>query len=299
MLYSQIFTKSSPLFYFSLWIVFVPILLGGCSPNQIETEAKSIGLPQTIETELPLNQRVNLNQDLHLKQIKNGVFVVTHEFPWPANSLIVEMDNGQLVLVDTPYTPEATRDLIAWLKLEFGERDIVAINTGPHVDNLGGNKFLVEQGIPVYGSELTAEWLMINGERTQQLILTWLEAAHDQYYYEGHQQITYVPPTQLFKLDENPELQFGDETIQIYYPGAGHTPDNIVVYFPSKKVLFGGCMILAGDTLGNTTDADLDEWPNSVERLSQFDVEILIPGHGTRFDAGLLTHTSNLLSEIQ
>jgi metallo-beta-lactamase class B len=32
-------------------------------------------------------------------------------------------------------------------------------------------------------------------------------------------------------------------TLQAYYPGAGHTRDNIVVWVPQDKVLFGGCLI--------------------------------------------------------
>jgi hypothetical protein len=31
----------------------------------------------------------------------------------------------------------------------------------------------------------------------------------------------------------------------------------VVVYFPARELLFGGCMIKAGNTIGNTADADL------------------------------------------
>lgn len=277
-------------------MIFTTVFISGCSNNQIKPLVTATVPIQTTEKKLPLNQRVDINQDLYLNQIRAGVFVVTHEFPWPANSLIVEMDNAAVVLVDTPYTPAATRDLMSWIETELGAREIIAINTGLHVDNLGGNSYLIEQGVPVYGSELTAELLKTRGEKTRRIILGWLEAATDQHYYKIHQQLPYVAPTHLFNLEEIPELKFGDETVQIYYPGAGHTSDNVVVYFPSKKTLFGGCMILAGDTLGNTSDADLEAWPNSVSSLSQFDFDVLIPGHGNRFDRGLLEHTNKLLS---
>jgi len=278
------------------WTFFTIILISGCNTAQIEAVTVTSSPVEISTKELPLNQPIEIKEDLYLKQIRDGVFVVTHEFPWPANSLIVQMDNGDLVLVDTPYTPDATKDLLNWIETELGARDLIAINSGFHVDNLGGNNYLIEQGIPVYGSELTVELIKTRGEKTRQVTLNWLKEPNNQLYYEAHQQLPYVAPNHLFKLTENPELKIGDETIQIYYPGAGHKPDNIVVHFPNKKVLFGGCMILAGDAVGNTSDADLAEWPNSVKALSQFDFDLLIPGHGDRFDKALLEHTNKLLS---
>jgi len=49
--------------------------------------------------------------------------------------------------------------------------------------------------------------------------------------------------------------------IRIYYPGGGHTADNIVLWFPSKKILFGGCMLKDSNSksLGNLSDAKLED----------------------------------------
>ena len=43
------------------------------------------------------------------------------------------------------------------MKNSFGEVNLIGINTGFHVDNLGGNEFLLSRGIAVYGSNLTAK----------------------------------------------------------------------------------------------------------------------------------------------
>ena len=50
--------------------------------------------------------------------------------------------------------------------------------------------------------------------------------------------------------------------IEIYYPGPTHTYDNLVVYIPSKKILFGGCMVLSSDTekVGYIKDGNIEEW---------------------------------------
>jgi glyoxylase-like metal-dependent hydrolase (beta-lactamase superfamily II) len=233
--------------------------------------------------------------DLYYRQLDEGVYIITHEFPWPANALLVEMDSGDLVLVDTPYTPEATEALLDWIEYTFGERPITAINTGYHVDNLGGNSALIEAGIPVYGSDKTAELLDEKGEDTRAYLLKWLSGPQNKRFYEAHAAIPYIPPDQLFPLEDGLDLQFGDQNVQVYYPGPSHTLDNIVVYFPDRKILFGGCMILAGDTIGNAEDADLEAWPKSVRKLERFEIEVLVPGHGDRFDLGLLNHTIDVL----
>jgi glyoxylase-like metal-dependent hydrolase (beta-lactamase superfamily II) len=57
-------------------------------------------------------------------------------------------------------------------------------------------------------------------------------------------------------------------------------------------------MILGGDQIGNTLDADLNNWPEAIRKLKQFEVEIVVPGHGDRIDPGLIDHTIALLTVV-
>ncbi len=116
------------------------------------------------------SQAVTLEAGLRLRLVATGAYEVTHELPWPANSLLVEMADGTLVLAGTPYTPEATRRLLEWVRSRFGQRRVAAINNGYHVDNLGGNAALLDAGIPVYGSDLTVSLLRERGEETRRHI---------------------------------------------------------------------------------------------------------------------------------
>lgn len=242
-----------------------------------------------------------INDNLHIEKIQDGVYIVTHNFPWPANSLAIEMNDSTVVLVDTPYTPDATKELLKWMDKEFGTRKKVAINTHFHVDNLGGNQALKEKDIAIYGSDLTAKLLSERGEEARKLTLSWLKEPKNEYYYNVHRKIPYIPPTNLFRLKEHTQLTFGDESIEIYYPGETHSPDCITVYFPNKKILFGGCMIksLNSGKLGNVSDANLEAWPKSLNKvLESFqDAEIIIPGHGEWGNIDLITHTLNLLDK--
>jgi hypothetical protein len=216
-------------------LIFLPAILAACgrarpepTPTQSAAQPAGVGESTPGTPEADSTERFDLTEDLYVRKVQDGVFVVTHAFPWPGNSMIVEMQNSDLVLVDTPYTPEATRELLEWVKVQLGERRVVAINTGFHDDNLGGNAYLVEQGIPVYGSELTARLLEERGEEERAMILGWLQAPQYQRYYETYQTLPHVAPTHLFDLDEGLLLEFGDETVQVYYPGPSHSPDNVV-----------------------------------------------------------------------
>ncbi|MBN2502440.1 MAG: MBL fold metallo-hydrolase [Anaerolineales bacterium] len=270
--------------------LLLALLISGC---------QSYSSPGLETNPIPTFINVALDAELSIKQISPNAYEITHAYPWPANALLVEMADGSLVLVDTPYTPAATQQVIEWAEARFGERQITAINGHFHVDNLGGNAYLVEQGIPVYGSDLTVQLLAERGEANRAQTVAWLENSGQQHYADGHAAIPLVPPTHTFPLEDGLKLQFGDKVVQIIYPGPAHSLDNVVVYFPDYRLMFGGCMIQSGEEIGNTADADLEAWPASVEHLRQYDFDILVPGHGDRLDPALLDHTLDVLAKTE
>jgi glyoxylase-like metal-dependent hydrolase (beta-lactamase superfamily II) len=230
--------------------------------------------------------------------VASGAYEITHELPWPANSLLVEMADRTLVLVGTPYTPEATRRLLDWARSSFGQRKMVAINNGFHVDNLGGNAALRDAGIPIYGSDLTVRLLRERGEKTRQQILDMIgnRAAPE---YAIHAKIPYVPPERVFPIAEGLVLKFGAEEARVIYPGPSQAPDKVAVYFPSRRLLYGGCMVLSGNQVGNIADADLDSWSRAIRTLAELPAVVVIPGHGDRLDPGLLQNTLDVLSRTK
>jgi glyoxylase-like metal-dependent hydrolase (beta-lactamase superfamily II) len=123
-----------------------------------------------------------------------------------------------------------------------------------------------------------------------------LAGSENERFYRAHAEIPYVPPSQLFLIAEGLTLAFGADSLEIFFPGPSQAPDKVVVYFPNRKILFGSCMILSGDQIGNSSDADLENWPKAVENLKRFTAEIVIPGHGERLDPGLIDHTIAVLA---
>jgi len=228
-----------------------------------------------------VSKRIDLAPDLYLRQIGDGAYVVTNAFTWNGdtwfgNSLLVQMADGTLVLAGTPWTPEATQAVLGWAKQQFGESSIakmVAVDTGYHQDNLGGNGALLAAGVPVYGSDLTVKLLAERGGPG------------------------IPPPNHVFPVADGLTLSFGNEEVRVIFPGPSQAPDKLAVYFRARKLLFGSCMILSGDAVGNTADADMAAWPSAIRKLQGLSVDVVVPGHGDRLDPGLIQHTLDVLAQ--
>jgi metallo-beta-lactamase class B len=240
-------------------------------------------------------QRIDLSSELYLRQIGDGVYVITNTFPWAANSVLVEMSDGTLVLAGTPYTPEATSLVLDWVKKQYGKHKMIAIDTGYHVDNMGGNQALIEAGIPVYGSDMTARLILERGEANRQSMLAAIGDTQSP-AYKAELAMQYLPPDHVFPISDGLTLTYGGEELQVIYPGPSQAPDKVAIYFPERKLLFGSCMIVGLDRLGNTADADMKNWPDAVRILQQYPVDVVVPGHGERLDPGLIKHTLDLLA---
>lgn len=81
------------------------------------------------------------------------------------------------------------------------------------------------------------------------------------------------------RLMDNDKLSLGETEIELI-PSPGHSPDSVCYYCPNDKVLICGDVIFSQ----NTGRVDLpgggaDQLKASIERLSQLDIEYLLPGH--------------------
>jgi len=175
----------------------------------------------------------------------------------------------KLLLVDTPWTDPLTRQLSEWFSQNYGAVIDKVIVCHFHDDNLGGLGWINSQGIDSYSLESTAEICRSKG----------------------------LPLCQ-YRLQEQTCFNFEGSPVITFFPGRGHTIDSIAVYFSEEKILFGGCSVksLSSRTLGNTLDADLENWPQSLCNLkTRFpEAEIVVPGHGDAGGLELIDHTLTL-----
>lgn len=191
--------------------------------------------------------------------------------PFPSNGLIVKTPKGVL-LVDTGWGEEATKQLYKWVRKNLKEKVKLCIVTHSHGDRASGTGFLQKKGVKVISTPLIAEKSAIQG---------------------------YAKPDGI--LPNDTAFIFKGLTVQIYFPGEGHTNDNIVVYFPEQQVLFGGCFVKSTEAtgLGNVADANIQEWANSIENvmLKFPGLKFVIPGHQNWDDGASLKHTLELIKQ--
>jgi glyoxylase-like metal-dependent hydrolase (beta-lactamase superfamily II) len=242
-----------------------------------------------------------INAELEVQEIENDIYLVTHRFPWAGNSLLVRITPGDFILVDTPWDSSGTEALLKWFWDKYDAVNLTAINTHFHRDNLGGNGYLLSRNVPVYSTDLTVELLEEKREELKGRTLRYLNTPEYKKYYEAYAHAELKAADHVFKSSEGLILHFGDRLIELFYPGPGHTEDNIVVYFPEKKLLFAGCLIKSADTdrIGIQSDANFDEWPDSAKRLldKYKECRIVVPGHGKWGDLDIIRHTIELLGQ--
>lgn len=254
-----------------LWILLFQ--LAACTTNEKE-QFKDIQGDRGIAV-LEESKFQNAEKTVELLKITDSIWVhITYKmyegYNTPSNGVVVRTSEG-LVLVDTPWDNEQTKDLIALTREVFDQEFVMAVITHAHDDRIGGIDTLLENHIKTISTQLTREEAKIRG---------------------------YKLPEAEVSIEQDTDFTFGDMKIRVSYPGPGHTVDNTVVWFPQDKVLFGGCLVKALDStsIGNAADANMLEWPRTLERLikSYEDVEVVIPGHGGWGTLQLVQHTRDM-----
>ena len=248
--------------------------------------------------------KVELSDELVIEEIALDVFLVTHSFPWPGNSLGIRLDDHNLLWIDTPYTPDATAQVLDWFLGRFGNQmKVTEINTGFHIDNLGGNRELKRRKFPIYGSNLTCELLRTKSKATMAKLDVWLNDPNYARLRDVYRDFIFTEPTNVFDIKEKQVITVGTENVEIYFPGPTHTYDNVVVYLPGRKILFGGCMVLSAEAnkLGFIDDGNVAEWAKSIGKVKTRyrDITIVVPGHGKAGGKSLLDHTMAVIDEFQ
>ncbi|HQU55050.1 MAG TPA: subclass B1 metallo-beta-lactamase, partial [Saprospiraceae bacterium] len=182
----------------------------------------------------------------------------------PCNGMIV-MDHQEAIVFDTPTDEKSSNELIQWIELNLHSNIKAVVPTHFHEDCLGGLNAFHEMDIPSYANEKTIEFARAN---------------------------EYAIPENGFT--DTLSLLVGQARVYLYFPGEGHTRDNIVAYFPHEKALFGGCLVKTMNaSKGFLGDANTASWSASTDHvLKKYpEVQLVIPGHGKSGGAELLSYT--------
>lgn len=212
---------------------------------------------------------------LIIEKIANNVYVhisfidVTGYGPFPCNGMIV-VDENQAFVFDTPTTNSVSNELLNWIEKDLQKEVIGLMIHHFHEDCMGGLEEFKKRGIPSYASQLTFDLLQ---EKEEEL------------------------PTDIFQ--DSISIPFGKTKFITRFFGEGHTKDNVVSYFPSKELLFGGCLVKeVNASKGNLSDANVSEWPETITQIQTAypALKLIVPGHGKVGGLELLDYTKELFS---
>jgi cyclase len=95
-----------------------------------------------------------------------------------------------------------------------------------------------------------------------------------------------VPPSITF--DEGVELHVGGIEVEIWHPGAAHTPGDAFLFLPEERVAVCGDLLFAGYHY-NYEHASPDGVRAGLRALESLDADVFIPGHGAPGSPELLS----------
>ncbi len=159
----------------------------------------------------------------------------------PANGMYLVTKNG-VVLFDTPWDTTQFQALLDSIQLKHKEMVVLCFATHWHSDKTAGLEYYRQQGIKTYTTVLTDELSKQNNKKRAE-----------------------------FLMAKDTVFNVGQYSFETYYPGEGHTADNIVIWFKKEKILYGGCLIKGVDdeNLGYLGDANVTEYASTLKRVQK------------------------------
>lgn len=159
----------------------------------------------------------------------------------PANGMYLVTTNG-VVMFDTPWDTTQFQALLDSIKLKHNKTVVMCFATHWHSDKTAGLEYYRQQGIKTYTTTLTDELSKKNNKKRAE-----------------------------FLMAKDTVFNTGQYTFETYYPGEGHTADNIVIWFKKEKILYGGCLIKGADdeNLGYLGDANVTAYASSLQKVQK------------------------------
>jgi len=190
----------------------------------------------------------------------------------PANGMYLVTNDG-VMMFDTPWDTTQFQPLLDSIKIRHRKNVVACIATHFHEDRTGGLQYYSQRGIKTYTTTQTDELSRNRGMKRAE-----------------------------FLVHKDTVFMIGQYSFQTYFPGPGHAPDNIVVWFEKEKVLYGGCLVKSADNsdLGNLSDANIKEYATTIRNVQEKckDARYVIPGHGNWTNAHALDHTLQMAQQL-
>ena len=186
-----------------------------------------------------------------------------------------------IMVSDATATPAMAKDLIAQIRKISDKPIKYVLLTHYHaVRVLGASAYLAEGATEVIASRGTYELIVERGAQDMQS-----EMERFPRLFRGADSVPGLTWPTMVIGDGQPgrqgslEIDLGGVKVEIWHPGAGHTRGDTIAWVEAEKVLFSGDLVEyeAGVYTG---DAQLEEWPATLEALRDLKAEFIVPGRG-------------------
>jgi glyoxylase-like metal-dependent hydrolase (beta-lactamase superfamily II) len=188
----------------------------------------------------------------------------------------------QFIMVsDATATPAMAQDLIKHIRTVSDKPIKYVLLTHYHaVRVLGASAYKAEGATEVIASRGTYELIVERGAQDMQS-----EMERFPRLFRGADSVPGLTWPTLVIGDGKPgrqgslEVDLGGVKVSIWHPGPGHTRGDTIAWVEEEKVLFSGDLVEyeAGVYTG---DAQLEEWPATLEALRALKAEYIVPGRG-------------------
>lgn len=149
---------------------------------------------------------------------------------------------------------------------------VVLENTQGHA--MLGSSYWQEQGAIIIAHQLSTELIKKNGEATLARSLRLLGDKIDA--------SKIVLPDLVF--EDKFSLNLGGILVELRYFGASHSPENISLWLPEKKLLITGDNAFNERMLPIFEFTDVESWFVAWDKIVALEPKIIIPGHGNPTD---------------
>lgn len=188
--------------------------------------------------------------------ISNAAFVVT-----PAG----------VVVVDALGSPALATRLLAEIRKVTDKKVTHVFVTHYHADHIYGLQTFKAVGAKVIAHQAARAYLNSETARLR------LEASRKDLAPWVNEQTRLVEADQW--IDKETSVTVGGVIFELKPVGPSHTPEDIVIYMPSEKVLFAGDVVFRS-RIPYVGQADSKHWIAAMDSLLAYDTSVIVPGHG-------------------
>ncbi len=192
-----------------------------------------------------------------------------------------------VVLIDTPQNP---LDAVRWREeiMRLG-KPVYIINTEPHLDHVMGNFYFPMATVI---SHQGVRERMVNGFPSSDELKERVMQADPESIWLLH---GYRPRPPSITFSHSMTLKVGGHTFQLTNL-PGHTPMEVCVYIPEERVAF------TGDNVFHKVQTFLheavsDKWLESLKRIGELDIDVIVPGHGEVCDKSYLEEQAAVIED--